>query len=209
MSDNEVWITAAQLKRLVPLAMRYSLNQRLRERAGFGLLRLRLKAAYLSGSGPRERVTDYLVPDRFLEATSTGPSRAHIDVEGDKFRSKYPARLTGIGRDQVVEGIGLMFEAQSVADAFGLDAEPATSARLSTPAPDMSIAPLLSSAKPSVRKNKPYADEVAKLVREGASVAEAIRQVRPQDPRRQDESIDRGIRACFDLHYRPDGRPLT
>lgn len=189
--------------------MRYSLNQRVRERAGFGLLRIRLKVAHLTGEGRRDRVSNYDVPDRFLEATSTEPSRAHIDVNADKFRAKYPGRLIGITRDQVVEGMGLLFEASSVASAFDLTVEQSEDGARRGDVVNDQIAMLSPAAKPATKRDKPFADEAAKLIRSGKTVADALRQVRPSDPARQDESIDRGIRACLDLHYAAGGTPLA
>jgi hypothetical protein len=73
------------------------------------------------------------------------------------------------------------------------------------------VAPLVANARPSIRRDKPYADAAAKLIREGTAArrSDAIRAVAYNDPHRTTDSIFSGIRRCFDLHYSPKGKLLS
>ncbi len=64
-------------------------------------------------------------------------------------------------------------------------------------------------AKPNDVKHEQFAHDAAKLIRtKKIRLSEAIRQVRPSDPMRAAESIDRAIRRAFDLMYDIQGRPI-
>ncbi len=69
---------------------------------------------------------------------------------------------------------------------------------------------LPSNAKETHRKHEEYAHQAAILFRSGAasSVQDACRQVAPNEPMRQPDSIIRAIRAAYDLMYDKRGLPI-
>ena len=67
---------------------------------------------------------------------------------------------------------------------------------------------LPASATAADRKNEAFAHAAADLVRTGKKLSEAIRAVAPtNDSSRAQDSVERGIRKCFDIMYDKSGNP--
>lgn len=76
------------------------------------------------------------------------------------------------------------------------------------PSGDGSRGILPATAKAADRRYEPFAHEAADLVRKGAKLSDAIRQVAPPMPPLAESSVEHGIRRTFGKIYDADGRAI-
>lgn len=121
---------------------------------------------------------------------------------------RYKAKL--VGRWQEVELTGLRFSLPDIVSALGwVEVVPAREGLANVYAePDPDLGRLPPNAKPADRRYAPFAHEAAALVRKGAQLSSAIRQVAKPMPPLADSSVEHGIRRTFVLMYSPDGRAI-
>ena len=114
----------------------------------------------------------------------------------DRLIGKRPARVSVTAQPRTIEA-GANVNGTHAGDALGADVIP----------PDETKAVLPATAKPANLRDEQHAHAAAILVRLGSKLSDAIREVAPIDNTRTTDSIQRGIRATFDLMYDRRGYP--
>ena len=133
---------------------------------------------------------------------------SEIDLVEDVFWSNGQSQATGF---HTVRLTGLLFAKSDAMTFLNLsDVLEGRSAASRTSSANEATARgrLPASAKPADRRYEPFAHEAAALVRGGAPLSVAIRQVARPMPPLAESSVEHGIRRAFGLMYGRDGRAI-
>lgn len=175
--------------------------QRMRFALASGIIRCRVQFAAVGG----EEFLDWDAPRSVWGASIMDST---LSLRLDEYTAQFGATPGHPGK---ITLSGLSFDLSDLRSFFEIDGmEP--SAIVAPAASDGNDRPargrLPANAKPAERRDEQFAHDAAELVRNGARLSDALRQVAPSDPTRSDASIEHGIRRTYALMYHPDGRVI-
>lgn len=197
MINTDTWITSSELWSAVELAegSAFGLGERLRPWLNADKIGTRAEVIVRNdvdrSARPNKNLPRSILSSIRDESLFLGSDRLAITVGG------------WAGETVVFEAVGLSFDRRSVYHALQLPSEPRKPAGSSRPS-------LPAQATGSHRAHEDAAHSAAQLVRDGLTIAEAARRVRPSVSAngRAESSIDRAVRDTLRLMYDQRGNPI-